>query len=617
MKFRKWILTFVIALLGTGILLSGFNYVVDPFGVFGDKLLKWYSYDMTNNPRVSKIAYLDKNHDQYDSYIIGGSKSSSLSPELLNQYYGDAKFYSMLMYGGDFHDYEKTLYYLVDHYTVKHIVLHMSMQEIGHYNEEATDFKQSLHAKVTGEPLIPFYLKYLTLNPSYGYSKLEGYAKRAVNPYEYSVFIPENGVYNKVRRDAEKIDNLDQFMANNPAFSQSLGKVDAAAVDKNVAALKRMKEYCDERNIDFKLITGATYSSELESYNLEELKDYWAKLAEVTDFWDFSGYTSITNNPRYFYDPMHYRNNLGEMMLGYMFKDPNVYVPKNFGHYTTRENVREHAEKVFTPPAASSHVQEREAKQVPILLYHHLDPDESSQNSLIVSPDKFKSDMLALKQAGYEAVFMQDLIDYVDGKKELPEKPVVITLDDGYLSNYQYAYPVLKELGMKGTISAIGWSMGRDAHRIEGKSFFPHFGWQQAREMVRSGVIEIQNHSYDMHEMGEENSDKRLGVLQKKDEPSGIYAKNLQEDALRQKRDLQKHLGIKVNVFTYPMGYYSLLSEQILSDAGYRATLTTDPGVSRIVKGSPGSLFGLKRINAGSEVPSQELVRQINEYTEQ
>lgn len=608
MKLRKWLIAFVASLGLAAAVVAGFNIVVDPFGVFGDKVLKWHSYNMVNNPRVAKIGYLDQYHERYNSYIIGGSKSSSISPELLNQYYGDdAKFYSMLMYGGDFNDYEKTLYYLVDEYKPKNIVVHMSLQEISHFNEKATDFKQSLHAKVSGESKFSFYLDYLKLNPSYGYSKLEGYAKRAVDSFEYSQFIPETGVYNKVKRDAEKVDDLEAYMQANKAAFAPFGKLEASALDKNVEALARMKAYAESHGATFRLITGATSEQELLSYDMEDLKEYWAKLAEVTDFWDFSGYTPISGDARYFYDTMHYRNTLGSMMLGYIFQDESVYVPKGFGHLTTKDNVAEHAGAVFERPAAPS----KETVNIPILVYHHIDDDPYEPNSLITPPAKFRSDMEAVKAAGFNAVLISDLIDYVDGKKELPDNPVAITFDDGYLSNYEYGYPVLKELGLNATISIIGWSTGRNEHRITGKQFYPHFTWEQAKEMQDSGIIDIQNHSYDMHESNPDDPSVRSGVLQMEGESNGDYAKALHSDIGGMADSIEQHLGNTVNIFTYPFGFYSHLSEQILKDMGYRSTLSTKSGINQITKGDPDSLFALKRINGGPEVPSETLVARL------
>lgn len=608
MTLRKWLIAFIASLGLAAAVVAGINLVVDPFGVFGDKVLKWHSYNMVNNPRVAKIGYLDQYHDRYNSYIIGGSKSSSISPELLNEYYGDdARFYSMLMYGGDFHDYEKTLYYLIDNYKPKNIVLHMSLQEISHYNESPTDFKQSLHAKVSGESQLEFYTDYLKLNPTYAYRKLEGYAKRAVDSFEYSQFIPETGVYNKVKRDAEPVDNLEAYMAANKEAFAPFGKLEAVALDQNVESLRRMKEYTEAHGATFRLITGATSEQELLSYDMEALKTYWAKLADVTDFWDFSGYTNVSGDPRYFYDTMHYRNTLGRMMLGYIFEDQEVYVPSGFGHYTTKENVREHAETVFTRPAATA----SEAVKIPILVYHHIDDDPYEPNSLITPVAKFRSDMEAVKAAGFNTVFISDLIDYVDGKKELPENPLAITFDDGYYSNYEYAYPVLKELGFKATISIIGWSVGREEHRIPGKQFYPHFTWEQAKEMQDSGIIDIQNHTLDMHESDPENPAVRSGILQMTDETNGDYALALQTDVGLMERQIESRLGNEVNVFTYPFGFYSHLSEQLLKDMGYRATLTTTSGISEIKAGDQRTLFALKRINGGPEVPSETLVSRL------
>ena len=108
MSFKKWIAVFISTVILVGALTAGFNALVDPFGIFGDVLFDWYAYDMTQNPRVAKIAYLDRHHEKYDSYIIGCSKTSSYSTEALNEYYGGASFYNMLMYGGDMYDIEMT-----------------------------------------------------------------------------------------------------------------------------------------------------------------------------------------------------------------------------------------------------------------------------------------------------------------------------------------------------------------------------------------------------------------------------------------------------------------------------------------------------------------------------
>ena len=106
MSLKKYIRIFITVFLLVIGLFVGFNVVTDPFGVFGDLVMKWYDYDMTMNPRVAKIGYLDRHYGEYDSYILGSSKASSISVEDLNKYM-DASFYNMTWYGGDLKDEEQ------------------------------------------------------------------------------------------------------------------------------------------------------------------------------------------------------------------------------------------------------------------------------------------------------------------------------------------------------------------------------------------------------------------------------------------------------------------------------------------------------------------------------
>ena len=331
MKLSKWFIVLLASGLLALLLVCGFNYFVDPFGVFGDKYLDFHSFNFENNPRIAKIGYLDNNYEKYNGYVIGGSKSSSISPELLNEYYGGQSFYSMLMYGGDFFDYEKTLHYLVENYQVDHIVIHMSMHEMSHYNEEKIAMNNDLHAKVLGDPELPFYMKYLTLNLGYGKDKIESLLKRRYDPMEANVFIPETGVYNKSLRDAEDLGTREEFLEKYPEMKDGLPKMDSSGAIENLAALERMKDYCDSRGISFRFIVAPTYEKEMERYEADGVEDFLSKAGDITDFWDFSGYNSISQDPRYFYDSMHYRNNVGRMILARIFDDPRVEVPEDFG----------------------------------------------------------------------------------------------------------------------------------------------------------------------------------------------------------------------------------------------------------------------------------------------
>ena len=246
--------------------------------------------------------------------------------------------------------------------------------------------------------------------------------------------------------------------------------------------------------------------------------------------------------------------------------------------------------------------------RVPILCYHHLDPDYHGDNEAIITPQKFREDMFALKNAGYTGIFFSDLVAYVEEGKALPNKPVIITLDDGYYSNYQYAYPILRELEMKATISVIGRSVGQITDSYSGSPIIPHFNWDQAREMYQSGLVDIQSHSYNMHGGSENEPPNRKGVLQKVNENDAEYIKYLISDCQREKELIEKNVGNSVTVFFYPYGKYTALSEKVLKGLGYKVTVILGDGIS-VVKRNNGNLFMLKRIVVGKKSSALDLIQ--------
>jgi peptidoglycan/xylan/chitin deacetylase (PgdA/CDA1 family) len=243
---------------------------------------------------------------------------------------------------------------------------------------------------------------------------------------------------------------------------------------------------------------------------------------------------------------------------------------------------------------------------VPILIYHHI-----SDRPGDTSPKKFREDMENLKKAGYTAVFLEDLQMYVEEGTQLPERPVVITFDDGYLSNYQYAWPVIRELGMKADIAVIGWSAGLDRDK-DGKKIIPHFSWEQASEMVRSDKIRIHPHSYNMHEFSSDANVSRVGVLKRPDESYGEYIAAFVEDLKKIGSMIRLKLGDSSNVFAYPYGESSPITEKLLESLGYDITLGIKDGVNVITKGDKSSLRLLKRINADGY--EGDIVRFIETY---
>jgi peptidoglycan/xylan/chitin deacetylase (PgdA/CDA1 family) len=592
----------------TALAVCGFNAAADPFGLFGDRLLDWYAYDMTNNPRVAKVAYLDRRHEAYDSYIIGCSKTSSFSTSLLDTYYGDARFYNMIMYGGDMYDIRKTAEYVLENYQPKNIIVALGLEEAVRYNYTEDVVKNGLHAKVDGQPVLPFYARYLLLNPSYGLDKLAALADRTRLPSAADVFLPETGVYNKERRDAESVRTLTEFLEKNPGFEYDLTDKEMACMAQAVSDVAAVKAACEAQNVDFKLIMTPIYYKEADNYQYEELVRYWTALAEVTDFWDFSGYSPVSYDERYFYDAYHFRNSVGDMVLTRAFGDGRGYLPEGFGHLTTRENVRAHAARIFTNSGAPPPGDYSQA--LPVLLYHDIreDPEDGAA---AITPRRFRQDMEALKAGGYTAIDFAAAAAYVYEGRPLPEKPVIITFDDGYRSNYLLAWDILQAAGMKGTVNVISVSAGKSTYKDTGRPIIPHFSYAEAREMFAAGTMDFQSHSYAMHDSPEleDPAAYREGVLPRRGEGEEEYIENFRADVIKSKEEIEEHVGNAVFVYAYPQGYYSDLTEALLQDLGFTVTLSVDPGVHVLVKGLPQSLLAMKRVNRA--MWSGDLLREL------
>ncbi|MDD6484982.1 MAG: polysaccharide deacetylase family protein [Clostridiales bacterium] len=607
MSFKKWIAVFFCCLGAFSAVMAGFNIAVDPFGVFGDRFLDYYAYDMTQNPRIAKIAYLEKNYEKYDSYIIGSSKTSSYSVDKLNEYM-NASFYNMIMYGGDLYDAQKTAEYVIDHYNVKNIILNIGVEEAVQYEQEDDPIKGNLHAKVDGRSQLLFYLKYAFLNPQYAFDKLKAYGERDYLPTANEVFIPETGAYNKAIRDVENVGMPKIKDGSNPEFFlYRERRDDLMNMDKAAEAVGAVKEKCRERGINFMLIASPMFDTELADYDYEQLCTYWQKLADVTDFYDFSGYTDVSMDSRYFYDDAHFRNCVGDMALAYIFSDSAVYVPENFGHITTAENAYEHAREAFLRPDT---VKTDYYKDVPVLMYHNLST-EPSDNAMTITVDLFEEHLKALRDNGYTTITLTELEDYVKKGTELPQKPVVITFDDGYTSNYDYAFGLLEKYGAKATIFCVGATMGMDIYKDTGKKMNPHFNYEQAREMYGSGNVMIQSHTFDLHRNKELDAQYRNGASKLEGETDAEFAEIFKSDMLKSKQDIEENVGNELFALAYPQGVHSTLTDACVPEVGIDITFTVNEAPNVVVKGIPQTLYNLNRIGIYQETTPEALIERI------
>ena len=400
MTSKQWLALFCATVLCLGACVVGFNWLADPFGVFTHKALEWPSYEMTLNPRTAKITYLKEHHQEYDSYILGCSSTSSFPTEQLNEYL-DASFYNMIMYGADMLDVEQDAVYLLENYEVKNLVVNVYLDNACVYDQVTNPLSYSMPPETTGESSLSFYARYLFMDPRHSLDKLKAMGEDTYLTQSFDVFNEVTGAYDKKVRDAEAIGSLEQYYESYPIFAdypEAACFTDEDAITGTLESLTRIRDLCQEKGVNLLVLCAPVYADYWDYFDFDQVADFYTRLAQVTDYWDFS-YSSVSFEPRYFYDETHFRNCVGEMALARVFGDDSVYIPQDFGVYVTADNVSSHIQDLR---AAQPQAEESCTAQVPVFLYHQIDPQ--AEGDISITPEHFEAQIAALAEAGYTAV---------------------------------------------------------------------------------------------------------------------------------------------------------------------------------------------------------------------
>ncbi len=406
---------------------------------------------------------------------------------------------------------------------------------------------------------------------------------------------------NKECLDVENLGTLSQYVAKNPVFaSQNTSPLFLSETQKTLDGVTELVKLCKIQKVQLTVMTAPVPQVQLNRIIQGSLGRFLENLAEITSFWDFTS-SSVSGEPRYFYDELHFRPAVGTMMAAKITGDTGSFVPSDFGVYRTAES-----HKSTTGSQAPLET------KIPILTYHNF--AQVGDGYMTMSISKFEAQIAALAKNGYQAIDFDQLIAHVEQGTPLPQKPVIITIDDGYLSNYTLAYPVLKKYNMKATIFVIGSSVGKSQYKDTFHSIVPHFSYEQAKEMMNSGLISIESHTHDMHQwQAFEGNVARPNVAQLPGETDLAYGMALQADFAKSRQDLANNLGVSTLVLAYPLGKITDAAALAAKAQNFPVTLSTEPMVATVVKGQPQSLYGLPRMAMYDTITPQAMLAKISQ----
>ncbi len=246
------------------------------------------------------------------------------------------------------------------------------------------------------------------------------------------------------------------------------------------------------------------------------------------------------------------------------------------------------AAKLYRPPVPNP---------LPVLMYHHLVPDGEDCNDMTVTVGRMDHDLQWLSDHGYTTILPADLLS----GEALPEKPVLVTFDDGYRSNYELLYPLLQKYQAKAAIALIvGMQDNQWADQF--------LRWEECREMADSGLVEIGSHTYMLHNMdGREGAFTPggiNGIERIPEESDEAFADRVLSDIQQSHDRIEAELGREANFFAYPYGLIEPDAEPLINEL-FPVTFITLNGTHSLDDG----LRQMERMTVTMQTPLWRVLR--------
>lgn len=233
---------------------------------------------------------------------------------------------------------------------------------------------------------------------------------------------------------------------------------------------------------------------------------------------------------------------------------------------------------------------------VPILMYHNITENYPAETAgANITPELFKKHIQTILNLGYTPISLSHYYAYMTGNKTIPENPIIITFDDGYLSNYEIAFPILKEYNVPAAIFIVTSTVGLTPE--SGLVSYPHFTWEQAKIMQDSSLIEINSHTHTHKNITE------------------LSVSELQKEIRLSKYLIEKNLNKYCYTFAYPYGGYRSDIEKLIRYAGYKMHIKVNDNSTEeayLANKKSDGIDNIKRITVTGEMSEIDLINVID-----
>lgn len=348
MKAKQWTILFISLIALCVVIIMGSNYIVDPFGYFRAQGGDCYELNELYYLREIKAQHIKNFSDEYDAYLIGGSKAGGIRTEKLKELDG-YNYYNAWELSGNFQDYYYYTKYIVEHCKPKKILLHISTSELKRYNRESVGDIYEIPAEITGASKVNETFEFLFKNLTASVDEIKKHNSNDPADIIYPT-------YKTGERNLKKY--YDYYQQNQDTYYDFLfkkkvddylprltkGPIDKTyVVEHSIADLKEIKRLCDEHDVELQVVVGTVFLGEQIFYEGESYYSFLEQLVQITGgVWSFNNYNDIMKNPFNYYDTYHYLYQTADLMIDTMTGKQN---PEGFGVYLTMDNIEQHIKK--------------------------------------------------------------------------------------------------------------------------------------------------------------------------------------------------------------------------------------------------------------------------------
>jgi hypothetical protein len=336
-----------ILLLISIIPVASFNYFIDPYGIFNNSSLNlWYEPGHEPNQHYAKIRHLIDDEHSWDSYLFGSSRVGKINPDLIP----NGNYYNMNYSEGVPGEHLADIRILLkEGVPVKNVMVGLDnssytispedhIGQIMRHPYDASDFKRML-----------FQIKYISSVPKIIIIQT---MRHQDNEYAINFNILSDGMQNleridkKIQMNVEYHIKSERFLNTNSAqFEKEMEHKFLGIMEETIGDIAELIKLSKEYKFRLYFFINPTHYKYYAQGNPYYFLLFKKKLALITEYWDFSGFNSITSNNYYYYETSHYRTMVGDLIACRMTHCKDINVPDDFGVYITKDIISHHVRK--------------------------------------------------------------------------------------------------------------------------------------------------------------------------------------------------------------------------------------------------------------------------------